>query len=140
MILPSEGPGRQVTKRRVRPVGVVADPQRLNPFAGTASGKEPASVEALAPDKRVQGFDEGIVSWHSWPGEVQLHTVQIGPLVEQASGELWAIGQLVMNEVQAPTLVGRNSTSIGRLVPVVRLRPHRAKPLPWFEESGEKGT
>src|SRR5207248_7357453 len=89
--LPSEGPGRQVTQGRVRPLGVVVDPPRLDPFARIGQREEPAGVETLGPDTGIEGFDERIVGRRAWPREVELDTVQIGPLVEQAPGELWTV-------------------------------------------------
>jgi hypothetical protein len=80
-----------VTQRRVRPFGVVIDPPRLDALARIGQREEPAGIETLSPDTGVEGFDESIVGWRSWPGEVQLNTVQIGPLVKQASGELWTV-------------------------------------------------
>ena len=58
----------------MRPFGVVIDPPRLDPFAGIGQREEPAGVEALGPDTRVEGSAEGIVAWRSWPGDVKLHT------------------------------------------------------------------
>jgi hypothetical protein len=89
--LPSEGLGRQVAQGRVRPLGVVVDPPRFNPLPRIGKGKEPAGVEALGSDARVESLDERIIRGRSWPGEVQFDAVQVCPLVEQAPGELWAI-------------------------------------------------
>jgi hypothetical protein len=47
--------------------------------------------ETLGPDTGVEGLDERVVGWRSRPREVELHTVQIGPVVEQTSGELRAV-------------------------------------------------
>ena len=53
--------------------------------------EEPAGVETLSSDAGIKGVDERIVGWRAWPREVELDTVQIGPLVEQATGELRAV-------------------------------------------------
>jgi hypothetical protein len=75
----------------VRPLGVVVDPPRLDPFARIGQREEPAGVETLSSDAGIEGFDERIVGRSAWPREVELDTVQIGPLVEQAPGELWTV-------------------------------------------------
>ena len=89
--MPSEGPGRQVTQGRVRPLGVVVDPPRFNPLPCIGQGEKPAGIEALSSDPSVERLDERIIRGRSRSGEVELHTVQVRPLVKQASRELRAI-------------------------------------------------
>jgi len=80
-----------VTQGRVRPLGVVVDPPRLDPFPRVSQREEPAGIETLGADAGVEGFNERVVRRFPRPREVQLHSVQIGPLVEQAASELWTI-------------------------------------------------
>jgi len=46
---------------------------------------------AFRPEASVEGLDEGIVQGFPWPGKVDLHTVEVGPLVEHLAGGLRAI-------------------------------------------------
>ena len=53
-----------------------------------------------------------------------------GAVVEHRQDpEAAAVGQLVGDEVQAPALVGRIGVSIGRRVPMARLRPPRRRTI-----------
>lgn len=53
-----------------------------------AQGQEPRRIEILLSETGVERLDESVVRGRGGPGEVQSHAVQIGPLVEQAPGEL----------------------------------------------------
>ena len=43
--------------------------------------KESIDVQALIAKAAVEGFNERIIRWFSWPREVQRHLVVIGSLV-----------------------------------------------------------
>src|SRR5471030_1668682 len=75
----------------MRPLGVVIDAPRFDPLPCIGQGEEPAGVKAFSSYPCVERFDEGIVRGRSWPGEVELHAVQVRPLVKQAPGELRAV-------------------------------------------------
>ena len=81
----------------MRPLGVVIDPPRLDAFPRVGQREEPAGIETLSSDAGVESFDERIVGRRPWPREVELDTVQIGPLVEQATGELRAVAHWERN-------------------------------------------
>ena len=70
---------------------VVVAPPFLDAGPGIGQGKEPRGVQALGPEPGVEGLDERVVRGLSGPGEVNLDTVQISPVIEQATGELRAI-------------------------------------------------
>ena len=48
-------------------------------------------VQAFRPELAVEQFDEGIVGWLPWPGEVERHTTLVGPQVQIARHKLRAL-------------------------------------------------
>ena len=75
----------------MRPIFVVLAPPFFNSIAGISHRQEPRRIEALGTHTRVRCFDESVVRGLSWPRDVDLDTVQIGPLVEHPAAELRAI-------------------------------------------------
>jgi len=76
-------------------------PPGLDALMCIGQREELAGLDALGPDKRVEGSYEGIVGWRSWPGEVQFHTVQIGPRNRRRPVPLFAA-----HHIQSPQQAG----------------------------------
>ena len=66
------------------------------------------SVQALGPERPIEAFDEGIVSWLAGTAEVDLHAIPVSPEVHGLTGELAAVvteqrsenGSLELHSVQ----------------------------------------
>ena len=41
---------------------------------------EPVRIQAFRPELAIEGFNEGIVGWLSWPGEVERHPAAGRPI------------------------------------------------------------
>lgn len=52
---------------------------------------EPVDVQAFRPERPIEAFDERVVGWLTRPGEVDLHSILVGPQVHRMTGELAAV-------------------------------------------------
>jgi hypothetical protein len=62
-------------------------------FSGVFQGQEPVLVQAFLTKTSIESLNESIVGGLPRPTEIQLYSVQIGPLVQPLGGELWPIVQ-----------------------------------------------
>jgi hypothetical protein len=77
-----EGVRGQAAERHMWPGLIVISPPVFDPLPGISHGEEPRGVQAFRPQAAVERLNVGIVRGRSGPGEVNLHPVQIGPLVQ----------------------------------------------------------
>jgi hypothetical protein len=96
----------------MRPLGVVIDPPGFDPVPCIGEGEEPAGVKTLGSDAGVEGLDEGIIRGRSWPGEVKLDAVQVGPLVEYAPSELRPLSTRMVSVCRARCKTVRTLTTL----------------------------
>ena len=75
----------------MRPALIVLSPPCLQLLPGVRQIVEPVHVQAFVPKAAVERLDERIVRRLSGPGELQGHTVGIGPQIDQAADELAAV-------------------------------------------------
>ena len=45
-------------------------------------GQEPAFVQAFGTKPGIEGFDHSVVCRLAWPAKVQLHAIQVRPLIQ----------------------------------------------------------
>ena len=118
----------QAAEGCVRSVFVVVAPPLFDPLAGIGHGQEPGGIQAFRPQGGVERLDEGIVGRLARPGEVDLHAVEIGPLVEHAAGELRAV--VDPQALRPAALAGQSVERLDHLVgPEARSRNDRRAPL-----------
>ena len=82
--------------------------------------QEPTFVEALLPQPGVEGLDHSVVCRFARTAEVQLHTVQVRPLVPPLGRELWTVVLVVAYQTSSMWLSRRHSapsTGCGRWAP-----------------------
>jgi hypothetical protein len=87
----SEGVRGQATERRMGLGFIVISPPLFNPLPGIGHREEPLCVQAFGPQAAVERLNVGTIRGRSGSGEVDLHPVQIRPLVQHSVGKSWAI-------------------------------------------------
>jgi hypothetical protein len=79
------------SERSVRTTLIVFLPPCFDQPLRLGQRPEPVSIQALGSEGSVERFHEGIVGRLAWAGEVDLHTVLVGPQVHGLTGELAAV-------------------------------------------------
>ncbi len=72
----------------MRPLLVVVLPPLLDPGPCISRGQEPRGVQALRPQARIERLDKGVVRRFARSGEIDLHLVQVRPVIQQTPCEL----------------------------------------------------
>lgn len=78
---------RQVAECRAGSLPIEVDPLCFDPVGGIRHRQGPGRVQTLEPQAGVERFDVGVIRGFAWPREVDLDAVEIGPLVEERSGQ-----------------------------------------------------
>ena len=118
----------RLARRDVMP----ADAGRIRPAQDRVRGQLGAIVAddrvraSLAPSNDAVEFPRRAPPGDRGVGD-QRQTLPGAVVDNRQDPEAAAVGQLVVNEVQAPALVGASGTSSGRRVPIARLRPPRRR-------------
>ena len=63
----------------------------FEPVPGIGQGQEPAGVQAFCSQTAVEGLNVGVIRGCAGAGEVDLHPVQVCPLVQQTTGKFRAV-------------------------------------------------
>jgi len=56
--------------------------------ASVGQGKEYLHVQTLVAQLAVEAFDITVLQWLTWPDEIQMHAVLVGPQVHRLAREL----------------------------------------------------
>lgn len=75
----------------MRATDIIIVPPRLDQASGLRDRPEPVYIQALVPERSVEGFYIRIIGRSSRPGEVQLHVMMVGPQINDPSRKLGAI-------------------------------------------------
>jgi hypothetical protein len=109
----------QVPQGGMRAVLIVATPPCLDPIPSIGHRQEPRGVQAFRSQAAVERLDQAMICWLPRSREVDLNTIQVGPLVERLAGE-------------RRTVVDPQALGVGPAAPSVGPRP---RPLGSFESS-----
>jgi len=71
----------------VWPLPIIVLPPSLDLLLSILQRKKPALVQIFLAQPPVEGFYECVVRGLSQPGEVQLHSIQVGPLIQCLGGD-----------------------------------------------------
>ncbi len=82
---------RLLADRPVRAFFVVVLAPILHLFSRVRKVQEPVSVQTFGSEATVEGFNERIVGWFSWPGEVKRDAALVGPQIQIARHKLGAL-------------------------------------------------
>lgn len=75
----------------MEPLPVVVALPFLNALLCVRQGREPQGVQAVSPQPGVERFEERVIRGRAGSGEVDLHPVEVGPVIEQAAAELRSV-------------------------------------------------
>ena len=105
-----------VADRAVRSLLVVVSTPSLAFSARIVEAHEPMRIQAFRPELAVEGFDEGIVGWLAWAGEVERYTTLVRPQVQIARHELGPLSTRIAVGIRTgrPTLSSTSTTSAPR--------------------------
>ena len=88
---PSELRRRSVAQSIMRTDAIVVLPPRFCHGSGLVERLEPMLVQALIVKPAVEPIDHCVIRGLSWPAEVELHAVEVGPQIQAPRDEFWAV-------------------------------------------------